>query len=320
MTIREHRDSVSVVIPCYNALNFIRETLRSVVSQTLKPAEIILVDDGSTDGCATAAKDFDPSIKVIRQENQGDGVARNRGMDAAVGRWVAFLDADDIWEPQKLELQMAAVEAEDDVICCHSGFYLFGQDLPRSPVNHKSSVLKGDYRIETLLLEPLVNTSTAIVRADVPVRFPNRRRHGVDMLFFTELSQYGRFRYVTEMLAGYRMHQHQKTRRDAAWTEHFKNRFGWVDENENKIGAERADNLRMLLRKQIIDWLDGARWSRQWHRYQEIKRYAESLDWPEGRPEVLHERLYPRSFYYIKDVVDKLLDKNRKASNVSGDA
>ena len=308
--VLNHKPSVSVIIPCYNASKFIRETLASVLTQKLKPIEILLIDDGSTDNSAIIAKDFDSSIRIIWQENQGAGIARNKGIEAAKGEWTAFLDADDIWEPEKLETQMAAIEAEEDIICCHTGFYMLEEDFSKTPVNTIASVLNQDYRIETLLLEPLINTSTAVIRTDSPVRFPDCKQQGEDMMFFTELSEHGRFYFVPKPLAGYRRHPQQITRRDInAWSAHFRNRFNWVDANVTRIGEDRADNLRMLLRRQVIDWLNLARWNRQWHRYEDLRKYAKGLDWPDGLPRALHERLYPRSIYQIKDIIDQLLNK-----------
>lgn len=104
---------VSVIIPAYNAENYIEECLASVVAQTLADIEIIVVDDGSTDQTrslvAKAAKE-DSRISLIEQENQYAGVARNNGMERAVGDYLYFLDADDYIEPDALELMTSSAE------------------------------------------------------------------------------------------------------------------------------------------------------------------------------------------------------------------
>jgi len=97
---------VSVVVPAYNAARFIDEALASVHAQTRRPAEIIVVDDGSTDD--TAARARANGAVVVSQRNQGLSGARNTGIRHASQPWVALLDADDLWEPRKLELQWAA--------------------------------------------------------------------------------------------------------------------------------------------------------------------------------------------------------------------
>lgn len=99
---------VSVIVPVYNGERFLAEALNSILSQTLAPAEVIVVDDGSTDRTAEIATDSSPIVTCIRQENSGAAAARNRGIEAAQGEFFAFLDHDDIWETNKLELQWRA--------------------------------------------------------------------------------------------------------------------------------------------------------------------------------------------------------------------
>ncbi len=104
---------VSVVVPAYNAEPWLAETLRSACSQSLENIEILVVDDGSTDGTAAIAETFssrDPRVRLIRRENGGVGAARNTGIREARGRYIAPLDADDLWHPDKLRLQVECME------------------------------------------------------------------------------------------------------------------------------------------------------------------------------------------------------------------
>jgi glycosyltransferase involved in cell wall biosynthesis len=100
------RVPVSIVIPAYNASAYIVEAIESVLAQTVSPAEIIVVDDGSTDNTAAVLEPYQNRIRYIYQENAGVSAARNRAIEAANGDFIAFLDADDVWHPQKLEFQM----------------------------------------------------------------------------------------------------------------------------------------------------------------------------------------------------------------------
>jgi glycosyltransferase involved in cell wall biosynthesis len=102
--------SVSAVVPAHNAEETVGESLASVLSQTSPVEQVIVVDDGSTDGTAEAARAVDPSITVISTANQGVSAARNRGAELAQGELVAFLDADDAWLPRKLERQLGVLE------------------------------------------------------------------------------------------------------------------------------------------------------------------------------------------------------------------
>jgi len=95
--------SVSVVIPLYNKRPYIERALHSVLSQTTPPREIIVIDDGSTDGSGEVVKSFPaPNLVLVRQENRGESAARNRGIQLARGKTIALLDADDAWEPEFL--------------------------------------------------------------------------------------------------------------------------------------------------------------------------------------------------------------------------
>lgn len=109
---------ISVVIPAYNAEKWIGRAIESVLNQTIVPAEILVVDDGSTDGTAQAIEEYGSRVRYIYQENAGCAAARNRGIEAATGQWIAFLDADDEWYPHKLELQVAILSRHKHLKWC----------------------------------------------------------------------------------------------------------------------------------------------------------------------------------------------------------
>jgi len=106
---------VSVIIPTYNACNVIRETLASVAAQTMKDVEVIVVDDGSTDGSADLVCEHPQVTRCIRQDNRGVAAARNRGMQESSGRYLALLDHDDLWAPDKLQKQTSILDARPAV-------------------------------------------------------------------------------------------------------------------------------------------------------------------------------------------------------------
>lgn len=111
---------VSVITPMYNAQKYILDTIASVQAQTYSRWEMIIVDDGSADGSVEAVREAaakDSRIRLIRQENSGVAAARNRGIKAAKGRYLAFLDSDDLWRPEKLERQLALMEKQNCGFC-----------------------------------------------------------------------------------------------------------------------------------------------------------------------------------------------------------
>ena len=116
------RPAISVVVPCYNGARYLREALDSIWGQTLPPADVIVVDDGSTDQSADVAQSHRPRVTYLYQDNSGSASARNRGASVAQGEFLAFLDADDRWEPAKLEMQFAALRAAPqlDAVFAHA--------------------------------------------------------------------------------------------------------------------------------------------------------------------------------------------------------
>ncbi|HML74100.1 MAG TPA: glycosyltransferase family A protein [Anaerohalosphaeraceae bacterium] len=114
---------ISVVIAAYNAAATIERAVRSVLAQTRRADEILVVDDGSRDDTAQIAGQISKSVLVVRQANTGSSVARNTGIEAASGDWIAFLDADDEWLPDKLRLQEAFLDANPELVWGYSNFF-----------------------------------------------------------------------------------------------------------------------------------------------------------------------------------------------------
>ncbi|MBP6004840.1 MAG: glycosyltransferase [Pyrinomonadaceae bacterium] len=117
--------SVSVIIPSYNYGRFIGQAIDSALGQTVVPAEIIVVDDGSTDETETIVRACGDSVSYIQQANNGVCSARNRGIDASSGELIAFLDADDTWLPDKLEKQIAKFDTDPEIGLVHCGMREF---------------------------------------------------------------------------------------------------------------------------------------------------------------------------------------------------
>src|SRR3954447_6986099 len=105
--------SISIVIPAYNAAVYVLEAVESALGQTRPPAEVIVVDDGSTDGTESALAPVRSRITYLRQENAGVSAARNRGAEQSTGDWILFLDADDRLAPDALEHLAAALDRRD---------------------------------------------------------------------------------------------------------------------------------------------------------------------------------------------------------------
>lgn len=118
MEIQCGKPFVSAVIPAYNSEVSIGDAIQSVLGQTYGNMETIVVDDGSSDGTVAAARGY-PRTQVICRPNGGPGAARNTGVQAASGEWIAFLDSDDVWLPKKTEVQLLCIKPDVGVIHCN---------------------------------------------------------------------------------------------------------------------------------------------------------------------------------------------------------
>jgi len=114
------RPLVSVILPTHNRREFLREALDSVRAQSYPHREIIVVDDGSTDGTADMIRRDYPDVRYTWQENRGPSAARNRGIALAGGEWLAFLDSDDLWRPKKLARQLAVLNENPEYAACYT--------------------------------------------------------------------------------------------------------------------------------------------------------------------------------------------------------
>ncbi len=118
---------VSVIIPVYNNAQFLAAALDSVIAQNFAATEIIVIDDGSTDDIEAALAPYAKQIRYVRQENAGSAAARNHGIDLAIGKYVVFLDADDLLLPGKFEAQVAILEKRPSLSLIHSGWQLIDE-------------------------------------------------------------------------------------------------------------------------------------------------------------------------------------------------
>ncbi len=164
---------VSVVMPAYNAAATVERALASIAAQSVKPKEVIVVDDGSADDtvarvAAMAGRMNGVSLRLFRQRNLGAGAARNRAVAVATGHWLAFLDSDDEWLPAKLERSLAVSEAGDLIMSSHN---LFNVSPAGETLNDSRArwLRNPDDPYRTLFLRGFISSSTVLVRRDAVV-------------------------------------------------------------------------------------------------------------------------------------------------------
>lgn len=205
---------ISVVIPAYKQAEFIEDALDSVAAQTWEgPVEVIVVDDGSPDDIGDRARAHALSPEVIRQENKGVSGARNRGIREAAGEWIAFLDADDRWLPEKLAMQMEALlplRRPGLSFTRYRRVDAQGAPVAHAP-DHPSRKLKPGPK--KLLRQNFIGTSTAIAHRACFERcggFPEREvlnRGGQDYALWLRIGALFPLVYVREFGMLYRVHE-----------------------------------------------------------------------------------------------------------------
>ena len=198
---------VSVITPVYNCEKYIERTLNSVFEQTYKNIEIVLVDDQSTDKSAEIIKEFKDThpeiVYFLQPENKGAGYARNKALELAKGQYVAFLDADDVWKPKKIEKQI-------DLLNKKNGSFSF---TAIEMINGEDEIIKAKRKVKEeidykfLLSNTMIATSSVIIDRAVKGDFRmNIRRGGQDYATWLKLLRDGSLAYgVDDALVGYRI-------------------------------------------------------------------------------------------------------------------
>jgi glycosyltransferase involved in cell wall biosynthesis len=199
---------ISVIIPMYNTLHYIERTIESVLTQTYRSLEVVVVDDGSTDNGAEIVKALmlkDPRIKYIFQSNQGVSAARNNAITQSTGEYLAFLDSDDLWFPDKLQKQMTRI-ISTNMDACYCGYQYFCEDVKGK--TFPKHYFEGKILLEVIKEKVSVWTSTVVVKKSIVVNNSLSFRTGLnwaeDMDFFYRLLYKCEFCCVKEILALYR--------------------------------------------------------------------------------------------------------------------
>lgn len=168
---------VSVVIPCFRCADTIERALSSVMLQSALPAEVLLIDDASKDGTLALlhelSKRHGSIVRVISMPvNVGPGLARNAGWAVAIQPWLAFLDADDLWHPQKLELQWSWLQEHPEVSLCGHSTRLMGEGV-EGPVSHTFSATR--LTLTQMLISNRLPTRSVMLSKDIVMRFADKR-------------------------------------------------------------------------------------------------------------------------------------------------
>jgi glycosyltransferase involved in cell wall biosynthesis len=206
---------VSVVIPTYNSAEYIEEALNSVFEQTFNEFEIIVIDDGSTDNTRTILDKYSGRIKYFYQNNKGPAGARNHGIEEVTGKYIAFLDADDIWMPAKLEKQVALFRQREGLgmvttgVCSFDDKGVFGFSTDK-----REKLMQGDIA-RNIFLKSDIGTPTVMVPKivfDKVGLFEENIRYGEDDNMWIRIASHYDVELIDEALVKVRNHPRRATR------------------------------------------------------------------------------------------------------------
>jgi len=235
---------VSVIIPTYNCARYVPEAVESVLHQTYQDYEVIVVDDGSTDNTEKVLQKYRDKIRYIKQKNSGVAAARNTGIREAHGEWVAFLDADDLWLPLKLKIQMEFSDRHPDVDFIYGDASSFNSNgvLTKSMFSerqpHEGNVIKN------LLSENFIPILSVIARKKCFEKagfFKEGMKYSEDYEMWLRVAKFFKFGYITEVVVSYR--EHEKS----------------ASQNFEKMHAAHLDILNAYLKDPRIPYVAAAK-------------------------------------------------------------
>jgi len=237
---------ISVIIAAYNADKYIKEAIDSVLNQTYKNFELIVIDDGSTDKTAQIAKSYKGKLKYVYKENGGVSTARNTGIKLAQGEFVAFLDADDVWIENKLHDQVEHLNKNEDLAMIFTNMIIIDESGENvlGHFNSKESIPYDGFIFEYFLKKPVLYPSTLLIKKNVfeEIGYFNEKLKSCDDtdLFFRAF-QYVQVGLVEKELVRYREVENSLSRSMRSHECHITMLSEFLDNNPNIL--EKYEDL-----------------------------------------------------------------------------
>ena len=249
---------VSIIIPAYNVEKYVQEAIDSALSQIYKDIEIIVVDDGSTDN---TKKVLNPYIKkgqihYIYQENKGLSSARNTGIRAAKGGYIAFLDSDDLFLPEKMQRQVDFLEKHQEYDVCYCDIYHFYEDEPEQMFKLNYSYYSGDAVLKNLFKRNFINPLSVVIRKNVVDKcgyFNEKMKKTEDWDYWVNLAWKGvKFHFLPVILAKYRIRKQGSL--SYAWSGEIERKATTLDifqrlKNKMSVEEKRRYGINLVILK-----------------------------------------------------------------------
>ncbi|MDD2725082.1 MAG: glycosyltransferase [Methylovulum sp.] len=304
---------VSVVVPVYNDESTINDTLTSIFSQDYKNLEVIVINDGSTDGTAAILDQYldqyKDRIKIIDQSNAGSAVARNQGIKTAQGKYIAFIDADDLWVPWKISTQVGYLEQHQDIGMVYNTWIELhdsADGLPKTPPNATEldaiAEEKSGWLYTRLLMECIVHTSSVLIVkkiCDEAGGFDPNLRRGQDYDYWLRASQATQIMKLKSVLSAYRIHSSSITKTapqknfEAMLLSKAVQKFGLRDKDGTAIGNP-------VMNKRLADSWESFCWQ-TFDAGQYAKSFSSAIEILKYRP------LYYKGWLYLIASLAKMI-------------
>lgn len=197
---------VSIVIPFYSGIDWLEEALNSVLNQEYKNVEILVINDGSKEDISHLRDKYKALIKFVYKENGGPASARNKGMNIAKGKYIAFLDSDDIWLPEKLQRQVQFMERNKSIWSQHS-YEMFWEEKSKTKIINTSKY-NGDITIDSYVSLKIQTSCVVVLKEAIlknKIYFPENKRFGQDSEFYRSLAKLAKLDYVDGVLSRFRI-------------------------------------------------------------------------------------------------------------------
>lgn len=271
---------VSIIMPAYNAGQYIKDAVDSALAQTYSNIEIVVVDDGSTDDTAAIMARYaaEKRINFIQQKNQGVAAARNTALAVAKGEFVAFLDADDLFLPNKIEKQIGYLQAHPECGVCYCDIFHFRANAPDKFLFLEQGMYSGDEVFERLLQRFFINPLSVVARRsaiDVAHGFNPQYRTAEDFDLFLRMAYAGvRFEHMPEKLAKYRMQSASLSYDPRAQIARKKNHLAVIVDQAARMSAQERERYRVgsiIFRHRLRLW------------YAELAQFLPFLTWAHQR-------------------------------------
>ncbi|MBI4845999.1 MAG: glycosyltransferase [Candidatus Omnitrophica bacterium] len=242
---------ISVIIPAFNCVKYIRQTLDSALSQDYENFEIICVDDGSTDNTLNILREysrkFPDKVNVLTQKNSGPAAARNLGIKKSRGEFVAFLDSDDIWLAEKLSLQSEVLLRDKNIAFVHADFAYFNDEEEEKKSEFciaEKKKFSGDI-FHALFKKNFILTSSVLARKEILEKtglMDEGFRMSEDYELWLRIAQGSKAGYVDKALVKYRKHSQSMT------TDNIERTYSWVEKATEKIIKSFPEKRAELLK------------------------------------------------------------------------